>query len=74
MLKPTKRPFQRSSKSLRLEQIHVLSMDIERITGLRNKCFSSWTMHYSNAMMKEWEGYNLVIASLQQQILSLEKK
>jgi len=31
-------------------------------------------MHYSNAMMKEWEGYNAVIASLQQQILALEKK
>ena len=63
--------FQRSPTSKLLEQVHVYSMDLERITGLRNKAFKNYD---SNDGYQEWERYNKLIETMQHTLMRLHAR
>ena len=69
-----KRPFKRSSKSLQLEQLHTLVMDIETVTRLRQRCFNIWTLDDKEELKSEWQHYNEVIERMQVRLKALSGK
>ena len=64
--------FNRSNQSKLLEQVHVYSMDLERVTLLRNRAFKHKN-YDTNQGFAEWESYNKLIELMVTTMIKLHK-